>query len=476
MACYITIDRLSVLGRRPAPGQPPNTISFEGSSDGCRRLAVRVLQNGHAATKLLDVQPGPWSVALRAPEDFDAGDFVCGNVDLEIIARCDLAASGTCDEEAKVLLERLVCASCPSVELSVHSGSACVGEKRMVGLTAMVSGAPANTYYQWSFSEGAPDEAAILVGNTAVTSHAFAPPGPHHATFRILSDGCLESTVDIPVLDPCSDECPSVGLTVQPKGCEAGERMVGLRVEVSGGSGEVALELDFGDGSPRLSYSTSAFSGSLGLDHRYAVPGPYTASLRVTQPFGCPDVVEKQVGPLDPCTVDPPEDPASVVAVEPDPNYSPTDAVDIGSADRPQSSPPRSTDRCRFQEMVWMTALLAGILTVFGGSCLVGKGDAATLIGLWLIGGGLMMFGGIAAFNYMIWWSYGCYDECRFLGDLAWVLIWADGFVGITGFTGWCEHGVAVFGVIAIIIGVIVTRQAQQGCKPVSLVSLPWNR
>ena len=187
MACYITIDRLSVLGRRPAPGQPPNTISFEGSSDGCRRLAVRVLQNGHAATKLLDVQPGPWSVALRAPEDFDAGDFVCGNVDLEIIARCDLAASGTCDEEAKVLLERLVCASCPSVELSVHSGSACVGEKRMVGLTAMVSGAPANTYYQWSFSEGAPDEAAILVGNTAVTSHAFAPPGPHHATFRILS-------------------------------------------------------------------------------------------------------------------------------------------------------------------------------------------------------------------------------------------------------------------------------------------------
>ena len=218
MACYITIDRLSVLGRRPAPGQPPNTISFEGSSDGCRRLAVRVLQNSHAATKLLDVQPGPWSVALRAPEDFDAGDFVCGNVDLEIIARCDLAASGTCDEEAKVLLERLVCASCPSVELSVHSGSACVGEKRMVGLTAMVSGAPANTYYQWSFSEGAPDEAAILVGNTAVTSHAFAPPGPHHATFRILSDGCLESTVDIPVLDPCSDECPSVGLHRSAKG------------------------------------------------------------------------------------------------------------------------------------------------------------------------------------------------------------------------------------------------------------------
>jgi hypothetical protein len=105
---------------------------------------------------------------------------------------------------------------------------------------------------------------------------------------------------------PCPPPgCPTAMVTVTDLGCVAppnGLRTIRLDAVISG-MGSIVTEWDFGDGtsataSPLLVYSVT---------HAYATPGPFTATLNVILPTGCPPAAVVTVGPLDRCPTNCPD-------------------------------------------------------------------------------------------------------------------------------------------------------------------------
>jgi hypothetical protein len=122
--------------------------------------------------------------------------------------------------------------------------------------------------------------------------------GKLYTVFAECSDaaGCKTSQVrgELPCPQP---GCPTAVVTVTPLGCNAdGTRNVQLATVITG-TGTIVTQWDFGNGSLGAASALLSYSSST----TYIPPGPYTATLNVIVPTGCPPAAIVTVGPLDPC-------------------------------------------------------------------------------------------------------------------------------------------------------------------------------
>ena len=140
---------------------------------------------------------------------------------------------------------------------------------------------------------------------TAVGNLECACNKPFVARARCVdSADCAPAATKGPL--PCETPgCPTAVVTVTDLGCVAppnGLRTIQLGAVISGIS-PIVTQWDFGDATLGPANATLAYS----VTHDYSPPGPFTATLNVILPTGCPPAAIVTVGPLDRCPTNCPD-------------------------------------------------------------------------------------------------------------------------------------------------------------------------
>jgi len=187
---------------------------------------------------------------------------------------------------------------CPHVSTLVTPG-VCDGAGHMdMTFTVTATQASGCSPYQIQLDFGDGSQTYTASSNFTVT-HNYSS-GTHTAYINTISPpGCPQ--IQVPVNVPCPPKgcCPTITTTVEYGKCHDGKALVTFNVTVvpvaAAGCPSVQGQLDFGDGSSPLSFSSSFVA-----QHPYS-GGPQTAFINITSPTGCPQIKIPLNVPCPPC-------------------------------------------------------------------------------------------------------------------------------------------------------------------------------
>jgi hypothetical protein len=288
----------------------PSVLRVSGVAYGCPTDEVIVSSSVTAASGAVTVNPltGGFSANLAILTPMECGDAVTVTVE---------CASGGVQCTGRTESGPVACIGCFRATVKVKPIVPCTGTppKQTFTFDGTVAGiAPGTTtQLQWHYGDGQ-SSGPLPVTNPAtgtVNSHLPLPPDKHdYAPGNYTATlGIYQSTecnvVPIDVHASC-DDCPTVTLTPPTidAACVGGTRHVKLHAQVVPAAGQTAVvQWAFGDtqvGPARVLTPGVALPAE---PHDYTPPGPYTPTLNIILPVGCPPVSGPPIT-LNPCGCD----------------------------------------------------------------------------------------------------------------------------------------------------------------------------